>query len=158
MLLSVWTQQGCSGTNDTSFSQQVTREIQEHCGTTMTLIMSHIVWNQIDKLKSFLVVYIKGLCHQNVWVWNALSGLFIFKTIVPDAMTMNVSEMYYLFNLHTASIARLSVLGEGSLLCCSPWGFFHVSPVSPCTMLGSKDRGCRIVILIFCTNCALRQM
>ena len=29
-------------------------------------------------------------------------------------------QMYYLFNLHTASIARLSVLGEGSLLCCSP--------------------------------------
>ena len=27
--------------------------------------------------------------------------------------------------MHTASIARLSVLGEGSLLCCSPWGFSH---------------------------------
>ena len=38
--------------------------------------------------------------------------------------------MYYLFNLHTASIARLSVLGEGSLLCCSPWGFSHFFPLT----------------------------
>ena len=72
-------------------------------------------------------------------------------------------EMYYLFDLHTASIALLSILGEGSLLCCSPRGFSHFSlwnvgfslEVFPCTMWGSKDRGCRFLILIFCTNCAV---
>ena len=33
------------------------------------------------------------------------------------------------------------------------WGFSL--EVFPCTMWGSKDRGCHIVILIFCTNCGV---
>ena len=60
-----------------------------------------------------------GLLLTSSWI-----HLPIIDTCISKHSVYLRCKMYYL--LHTASIARLSVLGEGSLLCCSPWGFSHV--------------------------------
>ena len=46
--------------------------------------------------------------------------LLIIDTCISKHLVYLCCKMYYLFDVHTASIARLPVLGEGSLLCCSP--------------------------------------
>ncbi len=73
---------------------------------------------------------------------------------LPSSALLNISMFshilcYKLFSrLYTTSIARLPVLGEGSLVCCSPWGFSNFSllrvslGVFPQSMWGSKGRGC----------------
>ncbi len=68
----------------------------------------------------------------------------------PDGPYSNFTMLVYA--VHTTSIACLSVLGEGSLLSCSSWGFFHFFPVKgffggvfPYPIRGSKDRGCRML-------------
>ena len=92
--------------------------------------------------------------------WHPRGFIFLLHyTCISKHLVYLRCKMYYLFDLHTASIARLSErdLSSFALPEVSPifpfklWGFSL--EVFPCTMWGSKDRGRRIVILIFCINC-----
>lgn len=58
------------------------------------------------------------------WAGRPSLPYFLSRTFAHSVSVMNCKLSCLSV---TTSIARLSVLGEGSLLCCSPWGFSDFS-------------------------------
>ncbi len=78
------------------------------------------------------------ICLQSIYKFVILTAQFVIIMLV--------------WSIHMTYIACLSILGEGSLLCCSSWGFLHISPLKGEFFL-LRIKAVRIEGVVCCTDC-----